>query len=81
TCVFYLVKAVEIAQQLNYKPKHLVGSCVLASHALYNTKNYRQCIEYCRYALKHKSLLDSWGVIAAQNNLGLCYQKTGNYDS
>jgi DNA-binding CsgD family transcriptional regulator len=81
SCVFYLVKALEVGKLLGYAPQHLVGPAVLASHSLYNTKNYRECIAYCRYALEHNSALDVLGVIAVLNNLGMCYQKIGRYDS
>lgn len=81
TCVFYLVKAVEVGKLLGYAPQQLVGPSVLASHSLYNTKNYRKCIEYCQFALQHQSALDANGVIAVLNNLGMCYQKIGRYDS
>jgi DNA-binding CsgD family transcriptional regulator len=81
TCVFYLVKAVEVGKQLGYDPKDLAGPSILASHGLFNTKNYEQCIAYCRYALQHSNGLDQSGIIAALNNLGMSYQKTGKYDS
>lgn len=81
TCIFYMVKSIEMAESLGYKKTMLGNMKVVTSSALYNTHNYRETIAYCRDALIDPDSLPPIIVINGLNNLGLAFQRTAQYDS
>ncbi len=81
TCLFYIVKSLELAKKAGYNDSLLRSVYIFSSHPLYHTRNYRECIMYCTRALLYEHVLDDWSVIAAMNNAGMSYQKLGVNDS
>ncbi len=81
TALFYLLKALEIGETLGYEPAVMARRKVAASIALYQTHNYRECLDYCLSAIPYAAGFDLISKVTLFNNLGLSYLKTGRPDS
>ena len=81
TCIFYMIKSIEIAEKLQFSPTKIAVWKIITSNAMVHTHNYKQSLEYCREALKERKSLEDVYVITALNNMGLSYQKLQMYDS
>ncbi len=81
TATFYLMKAADVARKAGYRFNKETNLGVLVGHALYKTRNYRECADYCLEALPDTASKDPMFVIAILNNLGLSYKRLAKYDS
>lgn len=81
TAIFYLMKTVELSENLGYAKGFIVSNKIAVSNALYRTQNYRQCIDFCVSNYDIESNLDPITVITAYNNAGLSYLQLNNPDS
>lgn len=81
TATFYLMKAADIARKAGYRANKETNLGILVSHALYRTRNYRECADYCLEILPDTASKEPLAVIAILNNLGLSYKRLAQYDS
>lgn len=79
--VFYLLKSAELMEKLQFDKEVVAGHKISVSNALYNTQNYRQCVDYCRTDVDIEKVLSPITVITAYNNTGLSYLKLNEPDS
>ena len=81
TALFYLLKALEIGENLGYEPAVMARRKVAASNALYQTQNYRECLDFCLAAIPFADDFDLISRITMFNNIGLSYLRTRKPDS
>ncbi|MBX9783488.1 MAG: tetratricopeptide repeat protein [Chitinophagaceae bacterium] len=80
--LFYLLKAIELAEKNKMRHKLITGLKIMVSSTLYTTQNYAVTIDFCRDALKDPvNEINTENLIGVYNNIGLAYRATGKYDS
>jgi tetratricopeptide (TPR) repeat protein len=79
--LFYSLKSIELAEELQFSRPGVNGMKVAASSVLYNTHNYEVAIKFCRDILSVPEGVATSSLIAVHNNTGLCYRAMGRYDS
>jgi DNA-binding CsgD family transcriptional regulator len=81
TAVFYLLKAIGLAEQLNYKEEVIANDKISASNALYHLQQYRACITFCGSTGYNEKKYLPITVITAYNNTGLSFLNLAQPDS
>ncbi len=81
TAIFYLMKAISLAEELGYKQEIIANDKIAASTALYQNKNYKECIAFCKTAIDIEKEFPRQTGVTAYNNLGLSYLKLNDTDS
>lgn len=81
TALFYMLKSIELAEQLGYKKEILGANKIAVSNALYRTQNFTDCIRFCHTGIDIEKLYLPITVITDYNNLGLSYLRLNNPDS
>ncbi|MBY0479092.1 MAG: hypothetical protein K2Q24_15700 [Chitinophagaceae bacterium] len=80
--LFYNLKAIELAEKLNYNSSFLSRNKLYTSSYLYTTHNYGQCLSYCRDIIRSRAIKDiNENAIGLYNNTALSFRVLGNYDS
>jgi tetratricopeptide (TPR) repeat protein len=82
TGILYFLKALDLYIKNGRSPETLLDQKIFVSTYLYRLHNYDLCKQFCLDAIaNHQHLYDPSLIVVAWNNLGLYYEKTGNYDS
>jgi Tetratricopeptide repeat len=81
TAIFYLMKAISLAEELGYKKEIIANDKIAASTALYQNQNYKECIGFCNADIDVEKRLSRHTAVTAYNNTGLSYLKLSKPDS
>jgi tetratricopeptide (TPR) repeat protein/DNA-binding CsgD family transcriptional regulator len=82
TGILYYLKALDLYIKNGRSPETLLDQKIFVSTYLYRLHNYDLCKLFCQDAIANQQhLYEPSQIVIAWNNLGLYYEKTGNYDS
>jgi tetratricopeptide (TPR) repeat protein len=80
--LFYVLKSISLLEKLKYPTAIVCNEKLFTSSYLYSTRNYENCISFCRDILATNALkIDPINLISVYNNIGLSYSATTKYDS
>jgi hypothetical protein len=80
--LFYILKNISLLEKLKYSSAVVCNEKLFTSSYLYSTRNYENCISFCRDILATNALkIDPINLISVYNNIGLSYAATNKYDS
>jgi hypothetical protein len=80
--LFYILKSISLLEKLKYSSVVVCIEKSFTSNYLYTTRNYENCISFCRDILATNALkLNPINLISVYNNIGLSYAATIKYDS